>query len=94
MVVNAKKFRAYPHLGLKVVLDVCEECGHDLLYYESDSPWGSSRDSEWRRVCSHCRRRKSEATTRWWFAPIGTSKAFHRRGHSEPLRLPELPVLT
>ena len=92
-VVNAKKFRAYPRLGLRLVVDVCD-CGNDICYYETDSPWGGSRDSEWRRVCPECRRKEAQATTAWWFAPVGASKAFHKRGHSEPLRLPELPVLT
>ena len=92
-IVNAKKFRAYPHLRLRVVIDTCEGCGGDVVYYESDSPWGGSRDSEWRRVCPDCRRKEAEASTQWWFAPVGASKAFHKRSHAEPLRLLELPAL-
>lgn len=90
-IVNTKKFRAYPHLGLRLVVDVCD-CGNDLCYYETDSPLGGSRDSEWRRICAECRRKESEATTQWWSAPVGASRAFHKRRHSERLRLPALPV--
>jgi len=92
-VVNAKKFRAYPHLRLRVVIDTCEGCGGNVVYYETDSPWGGSRDSEWRRVCPECRHKESEATTQWWFAQVGASKAFHKRRRAELLRLPELPAL-
>jgi hypothetical protein len=84
-IVNAKKFQAYPRLRVRVTIDACEGCGGDIVYYESDSPWGSSRDSEWRRMCPQCRRKESEATTAWWFAPVGASKAFHKRRHTEPL---------
>ena len=91
-IVNAKKFRAYPHLGLRLVVDVCD-CGNDICYYETDSPWGGSRDSEWRRVCPECRRKESKATTQWRFEQVGASKAFHKRRHAEPLRLPALPAL-
>jgi len=91
-IVNAKKFRAYPHLGLRLVVDVCD-CGNDFCYYETDSPFGGSRDSEWRRICPECRRKESEATTQWWSAPVGANRAFHKRRHTEPLRLPNLPVL-
>ena len=91
-IVNAKKFRAYPHLGLRLVVDVCD-CGNDICYYETDSPWGGSRDSECRRICAKCRSEESRSTTPWRSTPVGASKAFHKRRHSEPLSLPELPVL-
>lgn len=58
---------------LRLVLDLCERCGRDMVIAESDGYFAGMEETANLRFCVTCQRAEREARTLWAGAPVGES---------------------